>query len=134
MKRRSKAVGKADKAGRRKAATLKRAIPPKAVLSRRSATTAQETETARLTRERDEALERENATAEILRVVSSSAGQLEPVFQAMLANAVRICEAKFGTLSSGGRRLPSRCATQRAACIRRVLATRITSAGSEHSP
>ncbi len=53
---------------------------------------------AQLTRERDEALEREKATAEVLRVISSSPGELEPVFQAMLGNAVRICEASFGAL------------------------------------
>ena len=45
-----------------------------------------------------EALEREAATSEVLRVISSSPGELESVFQAMLANAVRICEAKFGVL------------------------------------
>jgi adenylate cyclase len=51
-----------------------------------------------LARERDEALEREKATAEVLRVVSSSPGEPQPVFQAILESATRICEAKFGTL------------------------------------
>src|SRR5262249_839461 len=52
----------------------------------------------RLKRERDEALEQLAATSQVLQVISSTKGDLEPVFQSMLANAVPICQAKFGTL------------------------------------
>jgi two-component system, NtrC family, sensor kinase len=84
MRRPGKARGKSAKTRRRKALRPRRA--------------AKETDVEQLARELAEAREREAATAEVLKVISSSPGELQSVFEAMLKNATRICEAKFANL------------------------------------
>jgi GAF domain-containing protein len=97
MRRRSSAGGQPVKARHRKRSTPKRRNAPKATRNR-GVSIGQGKVVARLTQERDEALLRETANAEILRLISKSPGDLELVFRAILENATRICNANFGTL------------------------------------
>ena len=98
MKKRSKAASKPAKARSRKVLNPKGRSAREAMPRRGSAPAGQDTEVARLTRERDEALGQQAATADILRIISSSPGNLDSVLETILANATRLCEANFGVL------------------------------------
>ena len=98
MKRRSRTGGEPIKGQRRKTAGPERRNATKSTPGGTSRVAGQETEVGRLARELDQAQEQQAATLEVLSVISTSAGDLKPLFAAMLENAVRICDAKFGNI------------------------------------
>jgi GAF domain-containing protein len=71
---------------------------PRKALTRRASAADLHQQLDQLRCERDEALAQQAANAKVLQVISSSPGELKPVFDAMLANATHICDAKFATL------------------------------------
>ena len=98
MKRRATTGGKVGKARRRsvKRRHIDRRISTLTDLEKQLR--EERRENAETRRQLSEALEHQTATSEVLKVISSSPGNLESVFQSMLTNAVRICEAKFGQM------------------------------------
>jgi signal transduction histidine kinase len=98
MTRRTTTGGKVTKARRHKATNPKRRTTSVVARRKRSSDINLREQLDRSRRELNEALARENATADVLRAISRSPGELQPVFEAMLTNAVSICDAKFGNL------------------------------------
>ena len=96
MRRRNKPVGKAAKTRSRR--KVRRPTTAKIARPRKSSGVDTAKRIALLEHRLNEALEQQAASWEVLKVISSSSGELEPIFQAILANATGICEAKFGVL------------------------------------
>jgi signal transduction histidine kinase len=90
--------GRSEKARQREAPKLKRRSVQAAAPLRMTPDEKLKRRAAKYRNELKQALDQQMATSEVLRIIASSPGELRPVFQAMLENAVRICEAKVGVL------------------------------------
>jgi signal transduction histidine kinase/CheY-like chemotaxis protein len=98
VRRRGTASRKPAKPQRRKPRRPKRSDAPTAARQGSPSVVDLQKQLDARTRQLDEAIEREHATAEVLRAIAGSSGELGPVFNAVLANAVQLCDAKFGNL------------------------------------
>ena len=96
--RRSGAGGKPIKGRRRKAPEPKRRNAPNAVARSDSSPTGQGAEIARLTGELNEALEQQSATADVLRIISNSPTEIEPVLDAIVRTAGELCASEYAML------------------------------------
>jgi hypothetical protein len=113
MRRRFRTDDEPPKSQRHKAVTLKRPNASKSVRIRTSSADGLKSTVARLTRELNEALDRQAATAEILSIVSSSPTAVQPVFDTIVRNFASLCGSVFGAIgTSQASAMPQRAPSQ----------------------
>jgi hypothetical protein len=126
MKRRSKVSGERINKRRRKTPEPKRCSAPKALAA---SSDAEEKEIARLIRELSDERRQRTATSEVLHLLSGSPGDLNRLFDTILANATKLCQAHFGTLLLGPSIIRSRAVRNSALGAALTLCTRLLTPG-----